>query len=105
MSAPGDVETVTVIRPPAKDLFGDLLPGDSTEFDIDGCLIAPGGSDEVNFVAGQVDSDLKVYGPAGMPPVLPTDRMLVRGLVYRVVGEPQVWGTAGVVVALRKVTG
>lgn len=104
MTAAGDTETVTVIVPPGRDRFGDPLSGSGTETPVAGCLIAPGRSAEDTFGSHQVDTDLTVYAPAGTV-VASTDRVRVRGLVYGVVGEAQVWGTSGVVVALRRVTG
>ncbi len=97
-------ETVTVIRPPARDRFGDQGAGTVVEFDIGGCLFAPGPSRETGFATQQVQSDGTVYGPPGMD-VLATDRMRIRGDVYVVVGKPQVWGTTGTVVVLRLFTG
>jgi hypothetical protein len=102
--AAGDAETVTVIRPPGKDVFGDRLPGVAVEFDVQGCLFAPGPSREQAFAANQVDTDGTIYGPPGMD-VQATDQVRIRGIVYSVVGFPQVWATAGVVTAVRRVTG
>ncbi len=104
MAGAGDTETVTVIRPPARDRFGDRMPGADTEFDVPGCLFAPGPSREPGFATNQVDTDGTVYAPPGAD-FLATDKVRVRGDVYTVVGKPQVWGTTGVVVALRQVTG
>lgn len=104
MAGAGDTETVTVIRPTGRDAFGDPLPGDPDEFDVPGCLFAPGPSREVGFAANTVDTDGTVYAPPGTV-VEPTDQMRVRGDVYSVVGVPQVWGRMGVVVVLRRVTG
>jgi len=100
----GDTETVTVIRPPGRDRFGDLLPEASSEFDVPGCLFAPGPSKELGFAANTVDTDGTIYAPPGTE-VLPTDQVRVRGDVYSVVGKPQVWGNAGVVIVVRLVTG
>ncbi len=98
-------ETITVIRPPGLDRFGDPLPGTAAEFDVPGCLFAPGPSRELGFGTNQVDSDGTVYAPVGTE-VHPADRVRVRGDVYSVVGEPQDWGAnAGVVIVLRRVTG
>lgn len=104
MAGAGDTETVQVIRPPGRDRFGDPLPGAATEFDLPGCLFAPGSSREPGFAANQVDTDGTLYAPPASD-VRATDRVRVRGDVYEVVGKPQVWGTSGVVVALREVTG
>jgi hypothetical protein len=100
----GDTETVQVIRPPGRDRFGDPLPGAATEFDLPGCLFAPGPSREPGFATNMVDTDGTLYAPPASD-VRATDRVRVRGDVYEVVGKPQVWGTSGVVVALREVTG
>lgn len=98
-------ETVTVVRTPGRDAFGDPLPGSATEFDVAGCLFAPGPSRELGFAANQVDSDGTVYAPPGTD-VLATDKVRVRERLYSVVGDPQDWGNdAGVVIVLRRVTG
>ncbi len=102
--AGSDTETVTVIRPPVRDRFGDLSAGTAVEFDIPGCLFAPGPSREMGFATNQVQTDGTVYGPPGID-VRPTDRMRIRGDVYSVIGKPQVWGTTGTVVVLRLFTG
>lgn len=104
MAGAGDTETVTVVRPTGRDQFGDPLPGVVTQFDVDGCLIAPGPSTEVYDAANTVDTDATIYAPPGAD-FQATDRVLVRGDLYSVVGKPQVWGSAGVVVVLRLVTG
>ncbi|MFI7608787.1 hypothetical protein ACIBTV_27255 [Micromonospora sp. NPDC049366] len=104
MALGGDQVTIAVIRPPAKDGFGDPLPGTDVETIVPGCLFAPGPSAENLVAAMQVDSDATVYAPPGTD-VLPTDRIRVRGGVYEVAGKPQDWGRAGVVILLRQVTG
>lgn len=93
-----------MIRPTGRDAFGDPLTGSPTEFDIEGCLFAPGPSHEMQAAANQVDTDGTVYAPAGSD-VLATDRMRIRGDVYSVVGKPQDWGSFGLVIAVRLVTG
>lgn len=100
----GDAVTVTVIRPPARDAFGDPLPGVPTEVEVPGCLFAPGPSVKITAGANQVEADGTVYAPPGAD-VRPTDRLRVRGDVYEVAGKPQDWGSNGVVIAVRLVTG
>lgn len=99
-------ETVTVVRPAGRSPFGDDT-GVATQFLIEGCLFAPGPSAEPGFASNQVDTDGTVYAPGGPPAtgVLPTDRILVRGRLYSVVGEPMDWGHPGVVIVLRRQTG
>lgn len=101
----GDVETVTRLRPPPRDAFGDQV-GSVAELAVPGCLVAPGGSAEIGEGDGsrQVDTNATVYAPHGTQ-VASTDRLRVRGEVYEVVGAPQQWGTSGVVISLRRVTG
>lgn len=94
-------DTVTVIRPPGRDPFGDPVPGSTTQFTIAGCLFAPGPSKEMGLAAAGTDTDGTVYAPAGVD-VRATDLLQVRGTVYTVVGDPQDWGAEGVVVVLRK---
>lgn len=102
-------ETVTVVRPPGKDTFGDPLPGTATNYPLPGCLFAPGPSRELGGNSNAVESDGTVYavkGVTGVPDgIQPTDRIVVRGLLYTVVGEPQNWGRSGYVIVLRRYTG
>lgn len=102
--ATGDQITIEVIRPPAKDNFGDTLPGTGLTFPISGCEFAPGPSIENLVAANQIKTDGAVYAPPGVD-VRPADQVRVRGIVYDVVGRPQDWGSAGLVILLREVTG
>lgn len=104
MAAGGDQVTIAVIRPPAKDTFGDPLPGPAVEVLVPGCLFAPGATTENLVAAMQVNADATVYAPPGTD-VRPADQVRVRGDVYDVAGKPQDWGRAGVVILLRQVTG
>lgn len=92
-----------MVRPAGRTKFGDES-GPPSEFAVDGCLFAPGPSVELHDAANTVDTDGTVYAPAGSD-VRATDRMRVRGALFQVVGDPQVWNTAGIVVVLRRVTG
>jgi hypothetical protein len=102
--AAGDSETIVIVRTPPRGRFGDPGAGGSPEVEVPECLVAPGSSREQNFGAAQVDTDVSVYCPAGTE-VLPTDQIRVRGDLFQVVGEPASWGSFGVVVHLRRVTG
>lgn len=104
MFAAGEVETVTVVRPPGRDRFGDPRSGTAIEHDIPGCLIAPGPSTENLDAANQVDTHLSVYAPSGAD-ITATDQVRVRGELYQVVGQPRRWAGTGVEIALRRVTG
>jgi hypothetical protein len=95
-------DTITVIRPPARDNFGDPVPGTAIEFTLPGALFAPGPSREMGLGAAGTDTDATVYAPGGSPQVLATDQVRAQGKVYTVVGDPQDWGAEGLVIVLRK---
>lgn len=99
-----DIETIVVIRPPARGKFGDPAGGDATEHAVPGCQFAPGPSQEGGVGTNQVDADATVYCPPNID-ILPTDRVRARGEVWIVNGKPQFWGSFGTVVELRRVTG
>jgi hypothetical protein len=109
-----DVETLTVVRRPPRNNFGDIAAGATTEYTLPGCQFAPGPSGEVNFQMQQVRVDATVYAPPGHgdgvttmagADVLATDQIRARGDLYDVSGKPQDWGSSGVVIPLRLVTG
>jgi len=107
-----DSETVTFLRLPAKNTFGNRPAGEPQQWDVPGFQVAPGPSRELLDAANQVDTDATLYGPPvsainEIVPggVLPDDRARVRGDVYQVVGRVQDWGSAGSVIVLRRVTG
>lgn len=107
----GNEETITIVRPPAKGRFGDLQPGTPARYDVGGVLFAPGPSIELVDAQNTVDTDGTAYLPPGAEAAvpgnrfLPTDKAEVRGDLYSVVGDPQVWAGEGTVLVLRKVTG
>jgi len=89
-----DGETVTVRRgtQTATGRRNDTTTDwtDPAEHDEPGCLIAPGASAENHDGRDGVTVDLVIYMPAGAD-VLAADRLLVRGDLYDVDGEPAVW--------------
>lgn len=105
-------ETVTVIRKPKRDNFGNLPAGATQQWDVPGFQFAPGPSREMGGGNAQVETDGTLYGPpvfaineivpAG---VRPTDMIRVRGDDYQVVGRVQDWGSSGSVIVLKRVTG
>ncbi len=99
-----NTETVIVVRPPPVDQFGDPLAGATTQHSVGGVLFAPRESNESGLGTNQVVSDGDIYGPAGMD-VQFSDRVIIRGELYEVIGKPQRWGTAGTVVAVRLFNG
>ncbi len=105
-------ETVTVIRRPARDRFGNIPSGSVQQWPVPGWQFAPGPSREMGLGGGQVETDGTLYGPpvvdvARIVPggIRPTDWINVRGDVYAVVGRVQDWGSSGSVVVLKLVTG
>lgn len=98
-------ETVVVIRSLGKNRYGDPLPGTPEEFELEGCLFAPGPSQESTFASEQVETAGTVYAPPGSD-VRPTDKLRIRGVVYEVVGDVQQWGVgAGTVIVLKRYGG
>ncbi len=105
-------ETVTVIRKPKRDLFGDRTAGADLQWEVPGWEFAPGPSQEMGAAGGQVETDATVYGPpvvdiARTVPegIKPTDIVRVRGDDYEVVGRIRDWGQSGSELALKRVTG
>ncbi len=99
-----NTETITIIRPPGKDTFGDPLPGQKPEFDVDGCLFAPGSTSEDLDGANQTTTAATIYAPAGTD-VRETDQVRARGDLYEVAGKPGAWANVGVEIRLRRITG
>lgn len=105
-------ETVTVVRKPKRDNFGNIPAGAVQQWDVDGWQFAPGPSTEMGLGGGQVESDGTLYGPAVADINLtvpggidPADQIIVRGDTYSVIGRVQDWGSAGTVIVLKQVTG
>lgn len=81
-------ETVTVVRQ-VVDNWGNHTAG--ATHDVDGCAVWPFGvSGEVVVGEDTVTWDMYVLMPAGSD-VVATDRVIVRGITYDVVGEPIRW--------------
>lgn len=99
-----DIETIFILRPPARGKFGDPAAGVTTRRAVPGCQFAPGPSTDGGVNTNQVDADATVYGPPNVD-VLPTDRVEARGEVWSVHGKPQFWGSFGTVIPLKRVTG
>lgn len=100
-------ETVTVTRQ-TQTTYGDRTAGAS--HDITGCAVWPTTSTEAIYGQDTVVWGLTVLMPPGSD-VLATDTVTVRGVVYRVNGQPELFqspltGTqAGVRVLLQGATG
>ncbi|MGW2666222.1 hypothetical protein ACWCW7_35165 [Nocardia tengchongensis] len=101
-------ETVTVIRPAAKDAMGDPVGG-PTEHDVDGCGFSWQSSTEVTDRRDTVVSTAEMYCPTGAD-ILATDKVrLPDGREFMVDGSPASWRNpftgwdAGMVVRLKAV--
>lgn len=98
-----DTLTVTVIRPGGRDNFGNVEP--VTSHQVAGCLLAPRGSDEgANTFANTVITGAELFTPPGAD-LLPSDRVVARGVTYDVEGEVGDWGAGGKQAALTRRTG
>lgn len=106
-------ETVSVLRGnPATDRYNNTVIDWSSPASVDvaGCAVAPRASSEENAGRTAVIVGLSLYAPAGTD-ILPTDRVVVRGVTYEVDGEPGEWvnpltgARPGIEVALKRVTG
>jgi hypothetical protein len=105
-------ETVTVVRRPKRDGFGNIPAGQTIRWSVPGWDFAPGPSQEMGLGGAQVDTDGTLYGPAVtdvnlivVGGIRSTDLIEVRGDQYQVVGRVQDWGDSGCVVVLKLVTG
>lgn len=99
-----DIESITVVRPPARGRFGDPVVGSTTEFEVSGCQFAPGPSAEGPVAANTVEAEATVYAPPNVD-ILATDKVRARGELWVVYGAPQFWGSFGTVIPLRRATG
>jgi len=98
-------EDIVIVRPAPRDKFGDPAGGEATETTSPGWLVAPGSSVENHDAQESVDSDVDLYRLGNFDDdIRSTDQVRVRGLLYEVVGPPQVW-RIGTVIRLRKFTG
>lgn len=97
-------ETVTVVRGPGRDNFGDTVAGASTEFAVDECLLAPLASAENTDNAETVTSGWTLYR-LGTADIRPTDMIRARGDLHQVVGRIRDWDGVGIEVTLSRVTG
>lgn len=107
-------DEVVIVRPgpPTEDVYGNDVPGPSTEIPVPGCAVAPreAGSTELTDARDTVIEGLVLYAPHGTV-VRPTDQVRVGGDLYEVVGQPGSFrspftgSTGPVVVSLTLVTG
>lgn len=105
-----DYETVSIVRErPADDdptdRYGNEITAPSAPIPVARCLVAFANSDEpVSVGRSAVITQDTVYMPDGTD-VRATDSLIIRGDSFQVMGDPQPWIGAGVVVACKRVTG
>lgn len=105
----------TVVRVRATtgglDAFKQPITTGSTEVDIPGGILAPGGSTETVEAGRQtVETVATLYFRNTWPDIVESDQLRVDGELYNVDGEPQKWqaqrgGVGGLVVRLSRVGG
>lgn len=98
-----DTETIFVIDGPRLNQYGDPMSS-TTETTVAGCLFAPGATNDVVDHSEQARTKATVYAPAGTI-VRHDQHVRIRGELYQVDGDVQVWASEGVVIPLNRVTG
>lgn len=85
--------TVTIVRSPGKDQYGDPIPGTTTRIDIPLCAVAPRTSTEPTERGRQgVIVGKSVYLPDNASTIpLFTDQLEIAGVLYDIEGEPGDW--------------
>ncbi len=102
----GNVETVLFRYPVRFDTFHQQIAGGpQADTIVDGCLFAPGSTDENDAQAHQVRADATLFAPEDAPVLTARDQVVVRAQVYEVIGFPKLWFGEGYEIQLRKVTG
>jgi hypothetical protein len=84
-------QTITILRPPGRDLFGDPLPDPPAEIEVAGCSVQPDHSRE-DATGGRdtVTTTLTAWLPPGTD-ICSTDQVRHDGRVYAVDGAPARW--------------
>jgi hypothetical protein len=95
--------TAEVTPAGAEDRFGDPTPGGPSWL-VPGCLLGPTSTSAEEFRANTQMADWNLYAPAGASfPLNAT--VTVAGVTAKVYAPPEVWGSSGQIVRLRRVTG
>jgi hypothetical protein len=105
------VEQVVILRtgPPSQDRYGNDIPGATTRYEIDDCLVAPRLAGDAGEGGRQgVIVGTTVYFPKGTD-VRASDQLEVRGETHTIEGDPGWWrgapGRWDVEVATRRAEG
>lgn len=88
-----DGETVTIGPGFALDAQQNPIRSAGSEFDIDGCIIEPLGSDESSeYGRSGTVTRIKIYTPGPVErPIEATDTVTLRGHVWDIEGQPDDW--------------
>jgi hypothetical protein len=106
MAFGGNVEAVLFRYPARFDTFHQQISGGpQADTIVEGCLFAPGATDEQDDQAHQVRADATLYAPEDAPVLTARDQVVARGLVYEVIGFPKLWAGEGYEIPLRRITG
>lgn len=115
MSLLGAGETVTVLTcSTTTDRYGNTVDtwSDPAEFNIDGCLFAPGASQELLDARQGTSSQAVLYVPANPGVTIDArSRFTIRGGTWEADGVPDDWRdpfggqTGGLAVSVRRVAG
>jgi hypothetical protein len=106
MAFGGNTEAVAFRYPARFDTFHQQISaGPQADTVVEGCLFAPGATDENDAQAHQVVGDATLYVPEDAPVISSRDQVVVRGQAYEVIGFPKLWAGEGYEIALRRVTG
>lgn len=106
-------ETVTVVRPPGRDQYGNPLEGETTRVDITGCAVAPRVAASLDVESRNREGlvvELTLYAPFGAD-IRHTDLIERQGELYEVEGEVGRWenpftgSKPGLEVGLRRAAG
>lgn len=105
MAFGGNVEAVLFRYPARFDTFHQQTTAAQPDTIVEGCLFAPGATDENDAQAHQVVGDATLYVPEDAPVITSRDQVVVRGQAYEVIGFPKLWAGEGYEIPLRRVTG
>jgi N-acetylneuraminic acid mutarotase len=105
MAFGGNVETVVFRYPARYDTFHQQTAAAALDTIVQGCLFAPGATDENDSQAHQVVADATLYAPEDAPVLTARDQVMVRGQTYEVIGFPKLWFGEGYEIRLKLITG
>lgn len=90
-----DGETVRIVPGETLDAQQNPIQSEGSEFDIEGCIIEPLGSDESSdYGRSGTVSRIRIYTPGPVErPITATDIVRVRGKDWDIEGYPDEWAS------------